>query len=121
MEEALVNFAKWSIIELACNSELDNRGYSICKEKPSNLKEAVKRNNNDFEKAVAQVIRVLTYDAKFINLSENYVSEEDEDDKDEIFEDLFNFIVERIGLYQINSLHHDSRDRFQSKLKELLE
>jgi hypothetical protein len=120
MEEVLVEFIKWSLIELACNSELDNRGYNLNKEKPSNLKDALKRNDNNFERAISQVARVLSLDENFKKLVDDYDQLlEHNEEKDEACMDLFVFVVENVGIYQILSLHMDSMDKFVLKFSSL--
>jgi hypothetical protein len=111
MEAKLVYFVKWSILELACNANLDIRKYNDAT-KPSALIEGLEENDNNLDTTIETIVKALLQDTVFQQLLDNM--------ENEPFEDIFNFFIDAIGLYQIENLHPDYRDVFQQKLEFLI-
>lgn len=111
MEAKLVYFVKWSILELACNANLDIRKYNDTT-KPSALVNGLKENYNNLDTTIETIVKALLQDTVFQQLLD--------DIENEPFEDIFNFFIDAVGLYQIENLHPDYRDVFEQKLENLI-
>lgn len=122
------SFIKWSLLELSTNIKIDHRNYCQSdKKKSSLLIEKIKNNNNNFDLGINELSEEIFINEKLINICielENYKKMSDNKDKKELIEEseteLFNEIIELIGLYEISSLHADYFDKFQKKFYEIV-
>ncbi len=109
----LVSYVNWVLIKLATDSSIDHRGYNNS-ELPSKLDELF-NSNEDLSTAITTVCEQLNLDEEFVDQVETFINldEESSDDFYEVKTGLFAYVIEYIGLHQIESLHGDSRDKFE--------
>ena len=120
-------YIRWAVFELACRADIDHRNYDGSK-KESRLK--THRNIlNSCDEAIEKTALELLTDEQFKNQYSQYceklkanANDEDEDDdfEYETKPQLFNYVVDFIGLYEIFNLHEDDRDDFQDKFFEMI-
>ena len=125
--EKLQEFIKWSMLELATNTSIDNRNYcKTSKPKRSLLAETIRSHNGDFNLGIEIVSKQLCEDLNIIKLLDvvnelSANSDFDPDDVDDYLTDFFNHMITKMGLEVIDSLHADSVDKFHDKLKFILQ
>ena len=111
MENKLVYFIKWTVFELACNPNLCIRNYCDTRA-PSALMIGLQQNSNNVDITIQNIVNELMSNSVFLKLLD--------DSYDDSIEDIFNFFVNTVGLYQIFNLHADDRDIFQEKFETLI-
>ena len=102
---------KWAVLELACNPNLCIRNYCDTRAQ-SALMTGLQQNSNNLDITIQNIVNELMSNSVFLKLLD--------DSFDESFEDIFNFFVNSVGLYQIFNLHADDRDMFQEKFENLI-
>ena len=109
-------YIKWAVFELACNTGIDHRNYDG-ESKDSKLKNYVWKFSS-IDKAIQQVAGELVTSKEFIEYCTGFLSNNEEDNEEDIFElkmNFFGFVIDFVGLGPINNLHGDDRDNFQYK------
>jgi len=109
-------YIKWAVFELACNGGIDHRNYDG-ETRESKLKDYVMKFST-IDKAIEQVAGELVSSKEFVEYYTSYLSNNEEDNEEDIFElkmNFFGFVIDFIGLCSINNLHGDDRDNFQYK------
>lgn len=129
LKQNIINYIKWSMLELACNNKLDHRGYNDSEGK-SRLYATIKNNGYDFNLGMELVadqliankngkLQTMISKVEKISSQEN-ISDEDGDERYELEQEIFSYVNDFIGLGEIGSLHGDDSDKFKDKLEELL-
>lgn len=124
--QSIETIIKWSMLELSTNLSIDHRNYSYTKKvKLSPLVKIISENNFNFDQGINALAKIISEDVEFVSSQEtlgelhnNDTSELDEN-ADEIYDEemnLFNRFIELSGLYEIESLHTDSAEKFKNYL-----
>ncbi len=114
MEESLVSYVRWAVFELACGN-IDHRNYSYPHGETSKLKNYVEELNNS-ELAIKKVVKELLEIEDIVNCFDDINSNNEE--IDDIYNDCFDAVISFIGIYEINNLHEDDRDKFVERFKK---
>ena len=109
------NYIKWCLIQLSVNVSIERRNYCSKQTMTSPLEQYILNSNGSFDQGIALLAKSI--EPKLILTFTEYKNEYDED---ELEAEIFNIFVTISGLYEINSLHGDSIDVFQSKFKVLV-
>jgi len=140
----LVKFIKWTLIQLACNSSFDHRNYSHDDYETCRLQESIELHDS-IDLGIENVVDELFSDSldisgldighsptskpdsklvsAFNKIVHNNNSDSHSIDENEyqLRQDIFNTVIDFIGLYEINSLHGDDRDEFLETFYEFIE
>ncbi len=121
IKDNLVTYIKLVFVELACNNSIDHRNYNSSKYQMPLIKTVIMTNNGNFDLSISEVADKLIQhnNFKLENLINN-INSIDSDDYDDEPNELFYFVNDFIGFYEISSLHGDSQDKFKNKLLFLL-
>ena len=127
LSHSFQNFMKMALLHLA-TSTLDHRNYHREKGKLSPLVKSVQEHNNSLDKGISALCDWIASNPvvleKVQNLRKMHEDEaedgdgdedEDEDAKYEGERDLFDQVIDFMGLFEINSLHADEVDNFRDK------
>ncbi len=117
MEEILVSYVRWAVFELACG-DIDHRNYSHPHGETSKLKNYVEE-LNDSEAAIKKVVKELLEIEDIVNCFDEINNmNSDNDELDDMYNDCLDAIINFIGIYEINNLHEDDRDKFIERFKK---
>ena len=118
---------KWSLLELATNLSIDHRNYSQTnKPKESPLVQSIKANGGSFDQGINMLAQSIVSDQDMSQMVQELAQlhgDKESYNCDEIYDletDLFDKFIELIGLFEINSLHGDSVDKFRDKFFEFV-
>jgi hypothetical protein len=108
-------FIKNTIVELACNNRIDHRNY----EKnihDSKLKTGMVKNNYNFDLTINEILEELLQDETFLDMVQSFQKGKVKNEEEE-YElcDVYYTFIKFIGLNELQSLHGDSSDNFQSE------
>jgi len=111
--ETIGNFVKWAIFELSCNSKIDHRNYDRTKKSSRLQKNFTKLNN--FEEAINLTIEKLLKDKEFNSYYSDFEGADNDDEKQDIEFELYNHLINFIGLHEISNLQGCDGDKFRQK------
>lgn len=119
LQERMIYFIKWSLIELSCknnNYKVNNNNASYSK-----IQNIIISNNYNIDYSITYLAKEII-DTNVIQSTIhliNKLSNDSNDTKNILKEDLFQYIVSYIGL-QINNLTETNTSYFLSKFNEIL-
>jgi hypothetical protein len=109
IEQQLVRYVKWCVVELATNGQYDHR-YPKYEKTESRLKQKFLATQS-LDDSIVSVIKELIQDMKFSELYQKYLSAQEDEDNEEK-ENLFYYVNTWIGLHEIICLEYNDRYTF---------
>lgn len=127
-EEAIDSYIRWIIIEMTTVHTKNSDYYIIAnkKNRQSNFSILMKKNNNNFENTISELINNLKSNEEFNNLIGEYkelTNNKDDTDEYDIFDlrnEIFIKFINETGFYNIESLEASYYEKFQDKLLSLI-